>query len=161
MDFTPQAQRGIDCCGHCLNVLRRWGLTPWTRRPVQPLSDRWPTGIVCSNRDYHRLRRLKYRTTLHCGPGASASKLDTAEHAMLLENEAPPNVMCIVLNADTYHILAYKIEGRSFDVPLISYLADMGRHLFHGHIGSSLKNKWEASSVIYSYLLVSAAQSVA
>ena len=80
---------------------------------------------------------------------------------MLLENEAPPNAMCIVLNADTYHILAYKIEGRSFDVPLISYLADMGRRLFHGHIGSSLKNKWEASSVIYSYLLVSAAQSVA
>jgi hypothetical protein len=97
-------------------VLRRWGLTPWTRRPVQPLRDRWPTGIVCSNGDYHRLRRLEYRTALHCRPGASASKLDTAEHAMLLENEALPNVMCIVLNADTYHILAYKIEGRSFDV---------------------------------------------
>jgi hypothetical protein len=80
---------------------------------------------------------------------------------MLFENETPPNVMCIVLNADTYHILAYKIEGRSFDVPLISYLTDKGRLLFHGHIDSSLKNKSEASSVIYPYLLVSAAQSVA
>src|SRR5260221_12161803 len=46
-------------------------------------------------------------------------------------------------------------------ITLISYLPDMRRLLFHGHIGSNLKNKSEARTAIYPYLPVSAAQIVA